>query len=43
MIPVNLSEHWYSEEGLQILEVLDHALGSSKHMVGLIIAGVLLS
>ena len=38
MIPVNLSEPWYSGKGLQILEELDHALARSKHMVGQIIA-----
>ena len=40
MIPINLSEHCYSEKGLQILEELDHSLAMSKHMVELIIAGV---
>lgn len=34
MIPVNLSEPWYSEKCLQILEELDHTLARSKHMVG---------
>lgn len=40
MIPVNLSEPWYSEKCLQILEELDHTLARSKHMVGPIIVGV---
>ena len=40
MISVNVSELWYSEKGLQILEELDHALARSKHMVGLITVGV---
>jgi len=39
MIPANLSEPWYSEKGLLILEELDHTLPRRKHMVGLIIAG----
>jgi hypothetical protein len=40
IIPINLSEPWYSEKGLQILGELDHSLSRSKHMVGLITAGV---
>jgi hypothetical protein len=30
MIPVNLSEPWHSEIGLQILEELDHTLARNK-------------
>jgi hypothetical protein len=40
MIPIHLSEPWYSEKGSQILEELDHTLARSKHMVGLIMDSV---
>lgn len=40
VIPINLPEPWYSEEGLQILGELDHTLAKSKCMVGQIIGRV---
>ena len=39
MIPVNYLNLCVLKKGLQILQELDHALGRSKHMVGLIIVG----
>ena len=40
IIPINLSEPWYSEKGLQVLEEVSQALSRSKRVVGLIIAGI---
>ncbi|XP_012922065.1 endogenous retrovirus group K member 25 Env polyprotein-like [Heterocephalus glaber] len=40
MLPVNLSEPWYAERGLQILESLNGLLKREKRVAGMIVAGI---
>ena len=40
LLHVTITEPWYSEKDLQILEEVSQALSRSKRVVGLIIAGI---
>ena len=41
MLPVNVSEEWYEEKGLQVLRELERALACHKRGVGIIITGII--
>nr|KAF6444261.1 hypothetical protein HJG59_008561 [Molossus molossus] len=40
MLPVNISEPWYSEKGLQVLEEIEKGLSRPRRFIGLLIAGI---
>lgn len=40
MLPVNISEPWYSDKGLQVWEELSGALSRPRRFIGLLIAGI---
>ena len=40
MVPLNISEDWFDDKGLQVIEELTWALGRPNHMIVLIIASI---
>ena len=40
MLPVKLHEPWYDDPGLQVIDIINKALGRSKHFVGELILGI---